>query len=577
MKTLNYTLLIFFICCKVLFAINNKEIKIRGTIYNTSRPHLFINGDYVRLDSEGSFNYSKEISKPTYFAIDFGQTINLYLYQNSTLEFKLKADDDIRKIQMKGGPEQINRYLIDQDYHSQITNKTFMENFSEIVIKNESDYTIFISNLWAPFEERFYSFVQNYTIEDKYFINSQKVGLEYSKASILLRYPNWYRQYTRDFNFNPSDSYYDFLKALDFNLSEFYDNNDYKSFINHYLDYQTTQILNKNPVLRKQTYPSFHAKKEAILGAITDPYMRSELIFAHTKFILAEYYHKDIDEFIQVFNQYCLNEEYKKQIQKMLDDDKEIRDQCEIQVYKEVDGFNLDAFIMRPKEIKKSDKRPALAFFHGGGWRVGKPEWGYWMSKHVAEHGMVGISFEYRLDHQHDATPIEGIKDAKSAIRWIKEHADELNIDTDRIVASGFSAGGHLSLSTTLVNDYDEATDNLSLDPKVNAFILWSSAYQVYEGGYFNEILRGKANAKTCDPTLFVKENLPPVLIIHGEEDRTVPVKDAKAFAKRMKDAGNRCELNVYEGQRHLGWEKNNEDAYKKIDGFLESLGYYGL
>jgi acetyl esterase len=72
----------------------------------------------------------------------------------------------------------------------------------------------------------------------------------------------------------------------------------------------------------------------------------------------------------------------------------------------------------------------------------------------------------------------------------------------------------------------------------------------------------------------FHSAGFPPAIMFQGTADDTVPPWTAEAFAKRMRAAGNRCDLHMYEGQTHLNWGENAADVLQKMDAFLRSLGF---
>ena len=112
-------------------------------------------------------------------------------------------------------------------------------------------------------------------------------------------------------------------------------------------------------------------------------------------------------------------------------------------VYKVVAGQEL-AVDMFYSESQTSDTNPAIAFFHGGGWVFGDPSEFYEACRRYARKGYITFSFQYRLSRNADGSyphpdisPIESVKDARSAIRWLRSHADSLSIDPDKIVVVG--------------------------------------------------------------------------------------------------------------------------------------------
>jgi acetyl esterase len=167
--------------------------------------------------------------------------------------------------------------------------------------------------------------------------------------------------------------------------------------------------------------------------------------------------------------------------------------------------------------------------------------------------------------------------DAKSAIRWMRQHAEQLGIDPHRIVASGFSAGGHLAACTAMIDKFDEPDEDQSISSAANALMLWVTPVKIFVDGWFKQILKGRAEVSECDPDQHIHPGLPPMIIFQGTEDDQVPFWSVKEFARKVKKAGNRCELNIYEGQTHLGWGENAKDVFQKMDRFLESLGYVNL
>jgi acetyl esterase/lipase len=144
----------------------------------------------------------------------------------------------------------------------------------------------------------------------------------------------------------------------------------------------------------------------------------------------------------------------------------------------------------------------------------------------------------------------------------------------EKIVASGFSAGGHLSLCTTMIDKFDEPDEDQSVSSSANALFLWVTPVKVFADGWFKEILKGKADVSECDPAEHIRADLPPSIIFQGTADHLIPLWSVKEFVKNMKAVGNRCELNLYEGQTHLGWGDNGIDVMNKMDAFLASIGY---
>lgn len=229
----------------------------------------------------------------------------------------------------------------------------------------------------------------------------------------------------------------------------------------------------------------------------------------------------------------------------------------------------------------------AVAVFHGGGWTIGEAAWAFPTARHFSERGAVGVAVQYRLSGEDGVTPLDAMADARDAIRWLRAHADELGIDPQRIAAYGWSAGGHLAACAAIFNDRNTTSPAPGASAP-DALVLYSPAVWVSQpGGWFERLLLGRASADSASPDEHVRAGLPPTLILQGDVDTVTPLEGAERFCSRMQKAGNRCDLQVYEGFGHLftpagtpddGWPQTDPAtraaALERADDFLRDLGF---
>jgi acetyl esterase/lipase len=249
----------------------------------------------------------------------------------------------------------------------------------------------------------------------------------------------------------------------------------------------------------------------------------------------------------------------------------------EIRVYKTVDDNELGAHIFFPKEDGALGKRPGFTFFHPGGWSMGMPEWGYDLCQHFANLGMVAVSFQYRLSSPTGYTPIDAISDVKSALRWTREQANELNIDPGQVVAGAISAGAHLAACAAMIPGYNEPNDNPDISPVPDALILQSACLNPTIVSEFSDLLQGRDRPENCSPSHHIKAGLPPMCLIHGTADVIISFDSIKEFAEKTREMGNRCDLHPFEGTDHFFTQNVESSSVLKLtDKFLASLGYIG-
>jgi acetyl esterase/lipase len=178
---------------------------------------------------------------------------------------------------------------------------------------------------------------------------------------------------------------------------------------------------------------------------------------------------------------------------------------------------------------------------------------------------------------RHGVQVVECVKDAKATIAWVRENAQRLGIDPDKIAASGGSAGGHLAAATGTVSGFGS-------DERPNAMILFNPActlapiagWEPKSAGAGLTSERLGAEAQAISPAHHIGAHTPPTLILHGKADTTVPYASVVAFESEMKKAGRPCKLVGYEGQGH-GFFNRGEyypKALAEADAFLVELGW---
>jgi acetyl esterase len=146
------------------------------------------------------------------------------------------------------------------------------------------------------------------------------------------------------------------------------------------------------------------------------------------------------------------------------------------EIYKKISGVELPIHIFEPVNRKPGDRRPAIVFFFGGGWRGGSPAQFQHQCRYLASRGMVAMTAEYRVESRHGVKAVSCFRDAKSAIRWVRKNAGRLGIDPNRVAAGGGSAGGHLAGALGTIQEFDEEGEDASISALPNALVLFNPA-----------------------------------------------------------------------------------------------------
>lgn len=236
------------------------------------------------------------------------------------------------------------------------------------------------------------------------------------------------------------------------------------------------------------------------------------------------------------------------------------KDASEIKAYRTIDGITLNAHIFYPENHDKNQAKPTHLFFHGGGWAIGLPEWSYSSCKSAAKEGRVAIAFDYRKRNVYGTDIKASVSDALTAIAWVRENAKELGIDPNKVLADGFSAGAHLALVSSMIENREDFGVISSFSSRPDALVLGSCPYDIAGRDVYNI----KYDTKTISPLYLIKENLPPIFAYHAEEDRMVKFSEFEKFRNAIEKTKNSFTSRSYLGVGHFFEGSSKEDAIER-------------
>jgi acetyl esterase/lipase len=251
-------------------------------------------------------------------------------------------------------------------------------------------------------------------------------------------------------------------------------------------------------------------------------------------------------------------------------------------VYTRVNDWDGKVDFYLPENTGKAT--PIVINIHGGGWNHGVKESQTGFSSFFKA-GFAVANIEYRLTGQ--ATAPAAIEDARCALIYIIKNAKALHIDVNKIVIMGGSAGGHLALMAGLLGNnhlFDSHCDT-TVKVKVAAIINKYGITDVWDWAYgtnitsksavkwLGEKAKDEAFAKSVSPIHYISSNSPPVFMVHGDADPTVPYQQSVDLYKQLKAAGVKTEFVTVPGGLHGKFEKDKNSAINKgIIEFLHNL-----
>ena len=239
--------------------------------------------------------------------------------------------------------------------------------------------------------------------------------------------------------------------------------------------------------------------------------------------------------------------------------------------------------IIYPEDRTK--KYPCVVWICGGAWiRMDRSAHTAYLAE-LARSGFVVASVEYRTSNE-GCFPIQ-LQDVKAGIRYLRALSDRYNIDTERFGVMGESAGGYLAAMAALADDpaFDVGAFT-EFSSKVQAACPWYPPSDVTGFKYdspvesaasMESLLLGKnvmlnqEEARGICPVSFVTKDAPPFLIIHGDNDHTVPFAQGEILHDKLEEAGADVKLLVLEGADHADMPFFQEEIWQRIIGFFKA------
>lgn len=234
--------------------------------------------------------------------------------------------------------------------------------------------------------------------------------------------------------------------------------------------------------------------------------------------------------------------------------------------------------------LNESKPTPILINIHGGAWKAGvKESQGGFAPFFKA--GFAVANMEYRLSGQAKAPA--AIEDTRCMLIYIIQNAKKLNIDVNKIIIMGGSAGGHLALmGGLLANDHRFDTNCLGIENiKVAAIIDKYGIMDVWDWTYgpehkssspafwLGDNAKNEAFIKSVSPISYVTKNSPPIFIVHGDADPTVPYQQSVDLYKKLQELGVKSEFITVPGGLHGKFDKDkNTEINEAILKFISSL-----
>lgn len=249
---------------------------------------------------------------------------------------------------------------------------------------------------------------------------------------------------------------------------------------------------------------------------------------------------------------------------------------AEAHVYRALEPEPVRLHVHKPAGWAPGDRRPAVVWFFGGGFVRGTTAQSIGRARWAAQQGLVGIAPDYRTRERFGTTADASVADARLALRWIQDHAEELGIDPERIVVGGGSAGGHLALWTALSATPPRCDPEEAPRFRPAGLVLVSAVSNTTAGAGLRGGDRFGGTPEAFSPLHRLDDKLPPALMYHGDADLVVPHAQAVALDHAWTERGNQSRLVIVPGGGHNFSTEQPEwraRVQSEMGDFLRELG----
>ncbi len=201
--------------------------------------------------------------------------------------------------------------------------------------------------------------------------------------------------------------------------------------------------------------------------------------------------------------------------------------------------------------------RPAVMFFHGGGWRNGVPEQFKPFAQQLTEMGWFTGLVQYRLLGKTASSVQDCVDDALAAWDWLHSQAARFAIDPRRCCCSGGSAGGHLAIMVAVES-------HRTLRPIPAQLLLFNPVVST-DSPRFSEDFK---YLPQLNPMRRLTPALPPMTVLHGQNDEIVLLSEVETFTNAVRATGTQIDLHVYPDQTHgfFNLGRASEQLYADIN-----------
>jgi len=233
------------------------------------------------------------------------------------------------------------------------------------------------------------------------------------------------------------------------------------------------------------------------------------------------------------------------------------------------DRNSLDVYV----PTQRSGQKPVVVFFYGGSWKRGDRANYLFAADALASRGYVAVVPDYRVYPEVRFPAF--VEDGAQAVRWVLDHAADFGGDPERLYLMGHSAGAHIAAMLTLDERYLAEAGVPAKSIRGTIALAGPLSFYPSRTRSIAGIFADLADENAARPIAFVDGDEAPMLLLHGEDDRTVRVSNTIALSKAIRDAGGRVHKIIYPGVGRIGIVSSLARSYRNVAPVLRDTAAF--
>lgn len=420
---------------------------------------------------------------------------------------------------------------------------------------------------WDAELQRWQTALDQAEAEDGTANEDLRVAIQFEWGFGRLYYPSWHAGLTENSDFQPSANYHDYLEALDLERPEWLGIEEYVSFL------ETLRVSRADEIFADRASQLSGSTQYLTAKLMADarfehPEIRCFMEYRTLSKWLDENAADGLTDQVNSYAERCPGGEADSLLS-IQQDELDQREGHDIEVYKTVGGHALELHVYTPEDWSEGDPlRPAVLWSHGGGWFFGSWSW-CGPCDFFKERGMVVAQVEYRTRGRHGTDAGDALEDVLDAMSWLREHGEAHGVDPNRIAASGFSAGAHLSLAAATLGD-------ASTGQRPDMALSFSGCTDMTDDRYMRDMAGGTEAARALSPLYTLNDPIPSLYVINAHDDRDCRFSSAEAFAEAAREQGADIEFVDVPDAGHFFLRDPDlaDRTQAQINVFLEDRGF---